>query len=513
MTDMDRQSDQEKGFKNSWVFYGLCAAFFCLVFFAVRIPFYQTPLSYEEGKYAWLAFEQPQGPDYSLMGRINGQEILHRMNHPALMYELIRAAAFSLDPVLFPCTIRQPNAVDWQIRLFYSFFQLMFFLTLLFALQQVKHYKGEQLTAWLLFAAVCLSPLAVKSSTQAWVDNSAGVLLVLPAGLCMAFGLRERNLKSGKTIFFIIATVFAAGLGKQEWSAALLGGLLLWSVYLLVVGRLGRWELLLAGLAVLSLAAGNAVSFLFDPANYTDGLGVILKFAPHTRTEDSQPYLVSLFSMNIRRLPYTFILFFLTAVFLLYLFLNPRNMSCGILLCFCFGLCLFGGFFLTPHHPSGRYFAPAMTILTTAILRAARIYTLPGIMKKTIQTASVLCILAGLLFIGIKWIHMQNHTFEPQNPDFTAKKTIYMVTSAEGWDQELNYLDATMSMKKAIRLAKENGILRIQKGFTGEILWEADKQQAYQRKTQTVSRYSSRASERNSGSPGTAYCKPRVLLR
>jgi hypothetical protein len=287
------------------------------IYVAARLPALGLPIWGEEGAFAHLLIEKPKGIRYILIGRFAGKPDYSAPEHPALIYELIEGA---------PALARSPPG----LRLTFSLFMLSVLLAVLWAVP----------TAWPLVFAVAISPLAIVGSTALQVDASSGALLVGVLAVLVLGGAPWWLLAVGGTL---------TGMGKQEWSLALAGAIV---VTAFCQPTLRRSLLAIA----LGLIAGNTASYLYDPYNYLGGIDVTRRITADTGL---MPPLAALVQCAI----------FLAAPLLLAAFAwvsRPRGWPLFLSV---YGSILLSGFMLSVHAVTRnemRYFVPALLVLLCA---------------------------------------------------------------------------------------------------------------------------------------------------
>lgn len=255
---------------------------FVVVYFLIRAPSYGQKLAGEEGIFAYLFAQQPVGPDYGWYGRINGREIVGRLQHPAFLYEPTRWLGQQAERFFDLQTLSEEEQTV-IMRMSFSLFQLSLWILLLllvlckpripkkiqavefqealvrkisnqadrefmsslylrdddetYALKKTlttsEKRRGQRISTAagypvpapylvvLIFMA-SISPLAVVSSTQLQVDGSIGVWLIglLSLGFYAAFLFSRRGRWQYAALLCLGS--FAVALGKNEWSLALL---------------------------------------------------------------------------------------------------------------------------------------------------------------------------------------------------------------------------------------------------------------------------------------------------
>ena len=208
-----------------------------ILYFLPRIPYLIIPLQGEEGIFAEIFYYQTPKPDYLLLARIDGSNIYGPPEHPAMMYEILSHYGLALKAIVNFSKFNTA-ALTFFIRLAFSMFQFLIFEIIAFVILQSRDNRSTLdkifLLGWILILAV--TPPAMMISTSVQVDGSIGSLL---AGFLAISVLGYRlKLYSHRTAYiFVFISSFLFGLGKNEWSAALLLALILTGGYLLLTTR------------------------------------------------------------------------------------------------------------------------------------------------------------------------------------------------------------------------------------------------------------------------------------
>lgn len=234
-------------------------------YFGGRAAFLAQPPIGEEGIFADLFYSRPAGPAYLLLGRIDGREIREPFNHPAPPYELLSALGGVARAVFGLQSFQEWTWIFIARSAFAGFQFVVLFLLGVVVLTAPDQEKRPLLLALILAAG--LSPLAVSSSINLYLDGSVGALA---AGLfALAVGLEIRGRGSERARLLLVGlAAFGVGLGKQEWSLALLGAAAATALVWFAVFRTKMPRAALLLVAVVGCVGGNLVSYGFDPVNY-----------------------------------------------------------------------------------------------------------------------------------------------------------------------------------------------------------------------------------------------------
>lgn len=321
-----------------------------------RWPLLYDPLVYEEGVFADLMLHQPAGPNYLLYARLADTPLRGSAEHPALLYESLRLLGRWAAPWLAPLN---DTALNFSLRSLFALVSLPIWLGLGWLAWQ----SGSRFALGLVLAGM-LAPLSLLSSTQLQLDGSLGVLLT--GGVALALlGTATGHLRHP---LWLALAALLLGLGKQEWSLALLGAIGLAALW----AKLRQESLWRGGIAalLLGLLVGNTLSFAFDPHNYLGGFRMMLRVG-QTGMAVTGPGLGRWSSVLLERLPLLLSLLLLAGA--AWLRPRPPTSIAPARILFGFSLLLFLGFFASSWGADGRYFAPALVVaLATAIAWAPR---------------------------------------------------------------------------------------------------------------------------------------------
>jgi hypothetical protein len=405
---------------------------FILSFFAVRIPLLHEDLGFEEGIFADLIVNRPEGPMYALGGRINGENIYGIIWHPATPYELLRLGGFLFHKCLTHDIYLDDSKITPRLRLISSSYQFIFFLILLlFTLFDDSH--NRTWSVLILFSAM-LSPLAIKTSAHLQIDNTSGVLLCgISAFLFVTTS--KMNLSSAKKGLLLFSGGFIAGLGKQEWSLMLLAALI--CMFLLV--KIIKFDfheadnIISLCCVVAGLILGNIACYLYDPTNYAGGLHILSMFLNPTKdTVHGWSFEHWVWLMK-SRLP--FISICLTLLLPVSYVLIFRNRSCLFCLTSLFGLFLFLGYVLSNWTEKPRYFCPSMSVLIVTAIRIIP-QSLPRWLRKSFLIMLTFIFVSTLIFL-FKFTPDKNKHLEAINQGIlkSSSDSVLYIQSGAGWNK------------------------------------------------------------------------------
>lgn len=356
---------------------GLVLAVLAAAFIVARIPAYLSPQWGEEGMFSHLLLEDPPGPQYLLIGRVAGKAEYCPPEHPAPLYGVVKLAGKVFRRFVPQWRTLSDYELTSRLRLTQSLFQLAIFSAILWVVLGFVLRPGRTSASpaarWIpvaLVGFVAVSPMAIRSSTGLQIDGACGVLLVgvLPVVLL------ANHFRPWLPTAFLLATFLASlltGLGKQEWSMALVAAALV----TLALGELLRRfrpgvPMKSHGVTVFAILAGcivgNLASFLSDRVNWLGGIDVMTRIAK----EPGQGQAVGLayqLQYMAARLPFLFVVLLLIALVMVTLPRRIRDRDPWTFFLATYGTVLTAGFFVswrTSFDP--RYFAPAMIVLVCA---------------------------------------------------------------------------------------------------------------------------------------------------
>jgi len=403
------------------------------LYFAVRVPLASSPLYGEEGIFADQFANRPAGPDYLLMGRVDGAKIYAPPRHPAPIYKTIEVAG-SLGSGFLPANLENDSSVTPPLRLMFSIFQLVIWIGLCAYLLYGKSAPENRVLLGII-AGVIVAPIAVVTSLQLQVDGSVGV--IMNGLLALVLMVRARNDHPGRWFLpaLFLSTVFLST-GKQEWTIVLSIAVVMWAGYL-VLARL-KWqesvsaEFGMIAIILLGMFLGHLHSFSVDPENYLGGMGIIVRMT-HTQTVASDAAGADWLKRTSRRLPMLLTpIALIVAIGTLAVFQLKRIKPTHVFLAL-FGFGLFGAFFVSNWETDPRYFAPSLAVLTMSVVSL-----FPDYLPKRL----------GFVMVGIA-IFMFGHTAKDFyngrkmvcEPNWLAHGTqqqpgsLLILSTAQGWNK------------------------------------------------------------------------------
>ncbi len=273
-------SNLKKIFLNNYSYLLL----FIILYFLLRLPFYPARMVGEDGMFADIFLNHPEGPNYLQIARIDGKEIYITANHPGLIYEIL-----ALSGYLFKIFISFETLSDFEttflLRFAYSFFQLIIWI--LFIIILTKAHNNQLKDNLILFRLGILilsfSSIAINNSVNIQTDGSVGVLL---SGLfALVLLTYYYQVITGHLLYFITFLVtILLGFGKNEWSFLFILTLISGTLYLFIASKIirksdtdCREHYIFLAVALAGCIIGNIINYYFDPKNYTGGLNLMLE--------------------------------------------------------------------------------------------------------------------------------------------------------------------------------------------------------------------------------------------
>jgi len=469
---------------------------FVAVYLLVRVPYYGRVLTGEEGIFAYIFLNHPVGPNYGLFGRIAGRELVGPLEHPAFLYELISGLGSWVERFVNLHTLPE-NVRTFILRVSFSLFQLTALVLLLWlilfkrnATKNVEEFElrggkfsdnDKQQTKPIIERAaipqsrtifypvvliflISISPIALTTSTQLQVDGSVGVLLgcILPLGIYAAFVFHRFRFWRYYGLLTIVS--FAAGLGKNEWSLALLLAQGLFVACLILFQR--RYSLpqhlrsvyLIALFSLLGLVLGNTTSYIFDPLNYRGGLDVMFRIS---QSNISQSHIfIRWIKLSILRLPYIFtiaILLFGSTLVIATRLKKILSQAPDLLLIFFYSTALFFGFLFSTWDADPRYFAPAF--IAFSITAVALFELIPQRYMRTgfLVVSAILCI-HTLTFFSIQFLSPAKNYLSNSKMKIAPQACIPLLDTAAGYfNKQIDFIGSSLSKGDAEVIAGRFG--------------------------------------------------------
>jgi hypothetical protein len=242
----------------------ICCAFIAAALLLARVPFIHNLLVGEEGCVGFLVANPTPASELTaqmkpqcLIGNVGGKLEFVEFERTIVPYRIIESIA---GTVTRPLQILDMTDADARTRTVRLAFLALFAIGVAGAVWMAA--KGGLVSALIVLYALT-TPLAVGASIQPQVDGSVGVLLL---------GLAGWLLVSSKRPAAIFIAGLLVGLGRHEWSLALLGATSL----IFAVGFITRTSnIQTTGPILLGVSAGIALSLSISFSDYINGFGVM----------------------------------------------------------------------------------------------------------------------------------------------------------------------------------------------------------------------------------------------
>ena len=349
---------------------------FTALYFLARLIFYPLILRGEEGIFAEIFLYQPIGPDYSQMGRLDGVTIYGIIEHPALIYEVLRYWGFFWSALI--------DYSRWSelwttvlARFAYSTFEYAVWLMMIAIWSHLKgrSARGRETADRLIvcfFYCLAVWPASLLNTTNINIDASVGVLI---AGLLSAVVMLFASPAIPRWGLYVplAAVAFFSGFGKNEVSIVLIiativcgaAYLLAWALKINRAGGAGYLPVLV--ITVAGNLAGNYFNYSFDPVNYMAGFDVLHLRGSQTSLLGTGD-IAAWTKVFLARLPFILIHLVLWGMTAWQLIRRLHQVRFPALLTFLYGSALFFGYFISYAEVGARYFEPALIALTASFL-------------------------------------------------------------------------------------------------------------------------------------------------
>ena len=350
---------------------------FIIFYVVVRKPYYSSRLIGEEGIFADIFINQPPGPNYVQIGRVDGKEIYTNPSHPALLYETIALAGKVAGTVINFSELTEYKTTV-MLRALFSGFQLLI-LMLMWLTVVVFDYFQNKTYLLLLIGLLSLAPIAFKSSSHLQVDNSVGALFV--GFFC--FSLLASAFMKNRSVKYLILFISAAmiGFGKNEWGIILIASLLVSVIFAKLFSIKFQRAVIIVILS--GLAIGTVVNIAFDGTNYFAGFRLVTGFVKSDTagiTINLLQFIKSYVQQNIERLPYLSIIILLLLMNIIKAAFQFNKLIFEQIFLLFFSSFLFFTFSVSSYVSPSRHFVPAFfaSIFTYMLLT-------PNQKKNTVQ--------------------------------------------------------------------------------------------------------------------------------
>lgn len=360
----------------------LILIFCAILFFIVRAPVYFQKMQGEDGIFAALILKQPPNKEYTMLARIDGVEIYDANVHPALNYEILKAAG----KIFFVENYWQKLSPFWITALLRFITSLYMFVIFMGAVVLCLRISKQQIRNLCLTAVVVafISPLAIASSVYLQIDNTSGALLLGLAAL--VFATTKEN-----ALLMALAGLLI-GFGKHEWAfaffAAFSGTLFLQLIFSKKI--FFNKNIILAFVFCL---LGCYLNYLYLPSSYAAALH--LTQGGQTPGASADTSMLSWLATLPKRLFWAGPLL-IAQIFIANNFLKSK-IKIQHLFLYIFSLMLVAGYMLPSALPHSRYFAPALVVIAALLIITFKNYWLNPTTrdrKILISVAGVVCLLS-----------------------------------------------------------------------------------------------------------------------
>ena len=312
-------------------------------------------------------------PTELIFSRIDGLSNFHvGFLHPNAPYLLLSLIG-KLVRTLVPLATLHGQTLIFALKAIVSLLQLSVFLALLLLAFRYARSRIPIVWVWVLAAI----PIALYGSNEIQPDSSTGWFFI---ALFFISTLLAQSPDIGRPagMLWLLAGGFAAGLGKCEWTlclaAALVATALAHPLARFVASRRSEVPTHASGrdaigviLAVsIGLTAGNIVSYLLYPPDYTGGWEILQSMIVQASilSGDTGTW----WGLFRPKLPYIFFHFVVDASILIQLLRRPKIYSPALLLAIAFANALFFSYVFSSWGSYPRYFAPAFIGFGTCFL-------------------------------------------------------------------------------------------------------------------------------------------------
>lgn len=339
-------------------------ALFVIFYYLIRLSIFNSGWdgSDANGHDVDIFLNHRTGPNYLLIGQVDGAKMLGNPDHPALMYEIFSKLGYIFQIFIDHKSLSYPEIV-YRIKVMVASIQLTFYIVFFWLIfQKVKSKSGRILTI-ILGCILASTPLAINSSNEFQLDSLIGWFTVGCISLTIA-AASFRILRGIKLLIPLFLSALVISIGKNEWTLLLLTALVAAAIFLTTRAYLSpdkkndlRKELTIVLVCIAGCIAGNLVSFLFDPANYMAGWHLL------TRMSKGASILAENgFENFVRLTKERRIYLYAPALLLTYSTLELirlKKIGAELVILYLISLGFFFGFFFSTWGAYPRYFSPA----------------------------------------------------------------------------------------------------------------------------------------------------------
>jgi hypothetical protein len=438
---------------------------------AVRISLLSTPLTGEEGCFAWLAVENghekiEDAEKSILLARLDGKPILSKTNHPIVPYAFLALAVRPLSRLLpFDSLSYDLKSVVGRLPfLCLSSVGLLFLFAAggwVFRLDR----PIELLFPLTLIAFAATSPMLVAGAIQPQVDGSWGVMLVATSAFCLCAAGRSAALRSRFWLAFVAGII--AAMGKNEWAIAFLAAAAAgWFIAARIGTSLQSHEKhsllpngpLFAGM-ISGVLSGSVISLWVAPDCYLGGFDVMRRFSLHPQLAWPEATLL--------RLPKIWpgLLLLLLSGWILLPNLRPLvRQNASLISLFLWGLFLMAGFLATSWSADDRYFCPGLFALLCFAVVSLELVNLPRRLSNLLSLACIMGISFNLFALYHPWGRMKSRqrltpvTHHTQYVDFrNTQKPVFTGTAFGYYYPDADFVSYSLGEEGAKRLLTQHG--------------------------------------------------------
>jgi hypothetical protein len=399
---------------------------------------------------------QPESPNLSMSGRVDGKNIMSGLSHPIGLYYVVRSAGSVFSPLLDSVPWQDDAKITPALRFVFStFLFLIFLLTAIFIC--IRKEPASPLLMF-LFLAVAISPVAIFTSANLQLDGSVGVLMNGAFALGLLFFLSGNSRNIIKYIILFAASFFLAT-GKQEWSMVLIVALFVVAAYLAIIKVRSsvkvKQDVFMLLSIIVGLIAGNVFSYLIESNCYMGGLEVFWRFSKIEDIADGNMKPGRWIQLTLNRLEWIDTIIALIAISGLFVFMKRDKIKPVEILLWVYGLGLFAAYFMSSWNSEPRYFAPSLVVMLIAVIAV-----FPS--KVSIRPAIFTTVIIVMMFAtSAKFLH-KTITELPSKSHFDAsqiklqKNEIAILSTANAWNKtELDFVGLNSGKKTAKGLSKK----------------------------------------------------------
>lgn len=208
-------------------------------FWIIRLPLFSPGFGWHiwedgNGLDTVIFVNQPSYPNYSLNGRINGEDLYSSIvGHPLLPYEMFRLLGKAVSLILPLENFSEQHII--------SFIKIMvtashFLIYLLVGVQLFRKIKKplKRIFSFLLLFLLSCAPISIYNSNEFQMDSFWGFLMIGLFFLAFINYYRYKKVFPGILLFLSSAFI---GFGKNEWSVMLISSCILILLLYVIIQR------------------------------------------------------------------------------------------------------------------------------------------------------------------------------------------------------------------------------------------------------------------------------------